>query len=283
MGKRILVAVVGIPLLVVLLSVAPAWATMVLLAALCAIGAHELIHAVGGEEAAPLMPLTIASAAAMPVGIYLEANQEALGLSALPHIPATALFAMLVVLGLFLGTIVRYGKSGAIPFRTVTAALFAGLAFPLMLSCLLRLRLLEGGSWLVWAPLAISFGSDTCALFAGMLCGRHKLAPLVSPHKTVEGGIGGLIGGVLGLLLLRGIIAWKGGFTLWSLPEVIAFGVLGSVISQIGDLSFSVIKREFGVKDYGKLLPGHGGVLDRFDSVTFVAPFVWIFLSLYQF
>jgi phosphatidate cytidylyltransferase len=124
----------------------------------------------------------------------------------------------------------------------------------------------------------VSFGSDTLALFAGMLFGKHKLAPLVSPKKTVEGGLGGLLGGVLGMLVVKWIAepltaaAFSYGFCVLT-------GLVGSVISQIGDLSFSVIKREFGIKDYGKLLPGHGGVLDRFDSVTFAAPFLWLLLS----
>ena len=284
MGKRILVAVVGIPLLVLVLSAAPAWATLVLTAALCAVGAYELLHALHGERAKGLEPLTVAVAALVPLGVYAESYQvQLLSLTAAPSAPLTGLLAMLFVLLLFVITIVRYGSPRAVSFELVTAAIFAGLVFPLMLSCLLRLRMMEYGFLLVWAPLAVSFGSDTCALFAGMACGKHKLAPLVSPHKTVEGAVGGLLGGVLGLLILRAFAARFGGMTLWTIPEVFCFGVLGSLVSQIGDLSFSAIKREYGIKDYGNLLPGHGGVLDRFDSVTFVTPFVWFFLSLYTF
>ena len=150
-----------------------------------------------------------------------------------------------------------------------------------MLSCLLRLRLLGNlGPALVFLPLAISFGSDTFALFAGMLCGKHKLAPKVSPKKTVEGAIGGLIGGVIGVTLLHLIASSLGRIILQSPLQILVYGIVGSAISQIGDLSFSVIKREFGVKDYGNLLPGHGGILDRFDSVTFAAPAVWLTLQL---
>ena len=180
-----------------------------------------------------------------------------------------------------------------IPFAAVTCAIFAGLAFPLMFSCLLRLRMMPAiGMLQVFLPLAISFGSDTFALFAGMLCGKHKLAPKVSPKKTVEGAIGGLLGGVIGMTVFK-LVADSMAHTLTvylpiemaagpqiSWGAVFALGIIGSTISQIGDLSFSVIKREFGVKDYGNLLPGHGGILDRFDSVTFVAPFVWLALQL---
>ena len=94
----------------------------------------------------------------------------------------------------------------------------------------------------------------------------------------MEGAVGGLLGGVIGLALVKGAARWLLGLTFLTWPQVVVLGLLGSVAGQIGDLSFSVIKREFDIKDYGNLLPGHGGVLDRFDSVTFVAPFIWLAL-----
>ena len=184
------------------------------------------------------------------------------------------------IFAIFALAIHRYDEDQGIPFASITSAVFAGLVFPLMLSCLLRLRMELFGSVLVFLPLAISFGSDTFALFAGMLCGKHKLAPKVSPKKTVEGAIGGLIGGVIGVTLLHLIASSLGRIILQSPLQILVYGIVGSAISQIGDLSFSVIKREFGVKDYGHLLPGHGGILDRFDSVTFAAPAVWLTLQL---
>ena len=285
MFKRVMVGVIGIPLLVLVLSFAPAWATMLLLMALCAVGAHELLHAVGAAGDKPLTALTVGMAGLLPAAVYaqgfygielLTAEGENLpgGELALP------ILALLFVLGIFLRAILRYGKEGAVPFAHLTAGIFGGIIFPLMLSCLLRLRMGDHGTVMVWLPLAISFGSDTFALFAGMACGKHKLAPHVSPKKTVEGGIGGLLGGVIGMLLLHAIGTWALGESFLSWGQILALGLLGSVIDQIGDLSFSVIKREFGVKDYGKLLPGHGGVLDRFDSVTFVAPFAYLLAAL---
>ena len=285
MFKRVMVGVIGIPLLVLVLSFAPAWATMLLLMALCAVGAHELLHAVGAAGDKPLTALTVAMAGLLPAAVYaqgfygvelLTTEGETLpgGELALP------ILALLFVLGLFLHAILRYGKEGAVPFAHLTAGIFGGIVFPLMLSCLLRLRMGDHGTVMVWLPLAISFGSDTFALFAGMACGKHKLAPHVSPKKTIEGGVGGLLGGVIGMLLLHAIGTWALGESFLSWGQILALGLLGSVIDQIGDLSFSVIKREFGVKDYGKLLPGHGGVLDRFDSVTFVAPFAYLLAAL---
>ena len=281
MFNRVMVAVVGLPLLILILGWAPSWATMLLLAAMCAIGAWELMRAAAGEKGRPLIPLAVIAAALVPVCVYLEESIANAALTALPVLPFAALLGAVFIFVIFALAIHRYDEEKGIPFAAVTCAIFAGLVFPLMLSCLLRLRMMPAiGMLNVFLPLAISFGSDTFALFAGMLCGKHKLAPKVSPKKTVEGAIGGLIGGVIGVTLLHLIASSLGRIILQSPLQILVYGIVGSAISQIGDLSFSVIKREFGVKDYGHLLPGHGGILDRFDSVTFAAPAVWLTLQL---
>lgn len=286
---RVLVAVVGIPFLLLVLGWAPDWATMVLTAGMCAVGAWELMHAVAGKAGKPLLSLTVPAAALVPVCVYLEMSIENAALTTLPVLPLTGLLGAVLVLALFVVSIIRYGGERAVPFAALTAAIFAGLVFPLMLSCLLRLRMAYGreggeivGRIMVFLPLCISFGSDTLAYFVGCTLGRHKLSPYVSPKKSVEGAVGGLIGGVLGALLLTWIGAHIISDAFMGPRKILFFGLVGSVVSQIGDLSFSVIKREFGVKDYGHLLPGHGGILDRFDSVTFVAPFVWLALQMYR-
>ena len=201
MFKRVMVGVIGIPLLVLVLSFAPAWATMLLMMALCAVGAHELLHAVGAAGDRTLCVLTEGSAALVPLAVFGESFYSVMPLSLEGEIQAAGfpwglpILGLALVLGLFLHAILRYGKEGAVPFAHLTAGIFGGLVFPLMLSCLLRLRMGDHGTVMVWLPLAISFGSDTFALFAGMACGKHKLAPHVSPKKTVEGGVGGLLGG----------------------------------------------------------------------------------------
>lgn len=276
MFKRVMVAVVGIPFLILVLGVAPAWATMLLVCGMCGVGAWELMHAVAGEAGKPLIPLSVLSAVLVPVCVYMERSIRYAELTALPVLPLTGMLGALLVLALFVVSICRYSGARPVPFAAVTAALFAGLVFPLMLSCLLRLRMIPYiGMLLVFFPLCISFGSDTFAFFAGLLFGKHKLTP-VSPKKTVEGAVGGLVGGVFGTALMMAVGSYVLADAFWNFELLALFGLVGSVVSQIGDLSFSVIKREFGVKDYGNLLPGHGGVLDRFDSVTFVAPFVWL-------
>ena len=280
MFKRVMVAVVGIPFLILVLGVAPEWATMVLVCGMCGVGAWELMHAVAGEAGKPLTVLAVLSAVLVPVCVYMELSIRYARLTALPVLPLTALLGTLLVLALFVVSIRRYGSTRPVPFASLTAALFAGMVFPLMLSCLLRLRMMPyTGMLLVFFPLCISFGSDTFAFFAGLLFGKHKLTP-VSPKKTVEGAVGGLVGGVIGTALMMAVGSYVLADAFWNFELLALFGLVGSAISQIGDLSFSVIKREFGVKDYGNLMPGHGGVLDRFDSVTFVAPFVWLVLNM---
>ncbi|MEG2175244.1 MAG: phosphatidate cytidylyltransferase [Oscillibacter sp.] len=282
MKTRILVAAVGIPFLVAVL-LAPPWAMTLLVAGMCAVGAFELLRAVAGEAGKSLMPLTALMAALIPLDIYRSSASPDGGLSAgtSPALPSfLAALAMAFLFALFVYAIWRYEKGAPISFSTLTAAMFAGLVFPLLLSCLLRLRLMGMlGKLVVFLPLVIAFGSDTFAYFFGLFFGRHKLAPHVSPKKTIEGAVGGLIGGVIGILLLEGAAWYATGGLFLSWWQTLLLGLAGSAVSQIGDLSFSVIKREFAVKDYGTLLPGHGGVLDRFDSVTFVAPFVWFIFS----
>lgn len=270
MKNRVLVAVVGVPFLIFVLGCAPVIATMFLVMGMCAIGAWELMHAVTDYTHKPLAILVALVAGYLPVWIYSFQSGSYIWIGA---------GAFCFVLFLFMYAIAHYEKETPVPFGTISAAIFAGVVFPLMLSSLLRLRMLSGGSVWVFMPLAIAFGSDTFALFAGMLFGRHKLAPQVSPKKTREGAVGGVVGGVFGMCLIS-LAGWYFIGETLDVTAILAMGIVGSLISQLGDLSFSVIKREFGVKDYGHLLPGHGGILDRFDSVSFVAPAVWLMMVL---
>ncbi len=127
---------------------------------------------------------------------------------------------------------------------------------------------------LVWLIFITSFGTDTMAYFTGYAIGKHKLAPKISPKKTIEGSIGGILGSVL-LCGLFGYFVIPG-----LLLHCIIIGILGGVISQFGDLTASIFKRKMGIKDYGNLIPGHGGILDRFDSVLFTAPMVYYYIML---
>ena len=133
--------------------------------------------------------------------------------------------------------------------------------------------MLGDGAVAVWLIFLSSWGCDTCAYCVGMLLGKHKMAPKLSPKKSVEGGIGGIVGAAL-LGAIFALAANKiTGAGVNPGQYAIICGV-GGMISQIGDLAASAIKRNHNIKDYGKLIPGHGGILDRFDSVIFTAPII---------
>jgi phosphatidate cytidylyltransferase len=146
-----------------------------------------------------------------------------------------------------------------------------------MLGCVWPLLKHDFGPQWLFLALALAFSSDTLAYFAGRGLGKHKLYEAVSPNKTIEGSIGGLFGGV---------IAMVGMGHYWLAPELpivhaVVLGVIGSVLGQLGDLIESMIKRTFGAKDSGNLLPGHGGMLDRVDGLLFVAPLVYYYKELF--
>ncbi|MGN0702014.1 MAG: phosphatidate cytidylyltransferase [Lentihominibacter sp.] len=124
---------------------------------------------------------------------------------------------------------------------------------------------------LVWLVIITAFGTDICAYFAGVTMGKHKLCPKISPKKTWEGAVGG----VLGSVILSGIFGFV--FAGELLPHCLVIGFLASIVSMFGDLTASIFKRKMGIKDYGNLIPGHGGILDRFDSVLFTGPVIYFY------
>ena len=172
--------------------------------------------------------------------------------------------------------VVKYPK-----YRTehLLASVFSLLYLPMMLSYIYQIRVSEDGLFSLWLVFLCSWGCDTCAYCVGMLLGKHKLAPVLSPKKSIEGAIGGvlgaaILGAIYGAIVSRHMVMGKA-----SLYFAIICAA-GAVISQFGDLFASGIKRQHGIKDYGKLIPGHGGILDRFDSVIFTAPMIYALLFL---
>lgn len=157
----------------------------------------------------------------------------------------------------------------------VMAAFFGFFYVALMLSYVYFTRALPKGSFLVWLIFICSWGCDTCAYCVGVLFGKHKMAPVLSPKKSIEGAVGGVLGAMLLTLIL--------GFVFRNQMEVATSEILllaggcgiGGLISMVGDLAASAIKRNYDIKDYGTLIPGHGGILDRFDSMIITAPIVY--------
>lgn len=179
---------------------------------------------------------------------------------------------------LFIYYVLVYPK---IELEHVFYGLVAFYYLPLMLSHVLLVRSMdEVGGVMVWLIFIISFGSDTFAYFVGRTFGKHKLAKELSPKKTIEGAIGGIAGAAL-LSVLYAVYVGSSSMELTSAHYILfgVMGAIGSIFSQFGDISASAMKRVSGVKDFGKIMPGHGGILDRIDAVLFVAPFVYYCLK----
>ncbi len=149
-----------------------------------------------------------------------------------------------------------------------------------LFSYILLVRNYENGFLYVWLIFISAWGSDTGAYFAGITLGKHKLCADLSPKKTIEGSIGGILAAAL-LSLLYGFFILKMGYShIQQLPYICSFiGAIGGAISQVGDLTASSIKRYVNIKDYGSIIPGHGGMLDRCDSILFTAPFVYYIMT----
>lgn len=160
----------------------------------------------------------------------------------------------------------------------VVTAIFSFLYAPVMLSFMYMTRMSQMGLYLVWLILISSWGCDTCAYCVGKLIGRKKIFPVLSPHKSLEG----CIGGVAGAALIGGLYAYfvvEPKVTDQNVLWIIVFiSAVGALMSMVGDLAASAIKRNHDIKDYGKILPGHGGIMDRFDSMIVTAPMIY-FLS----
>lgn len=157
----------------------------------------------------------------------------------------------------------------------VMLAFFGLFYVAFMLSYVYQIRMLPQGAFIVWLVFLCSWGSDTCAYCVGMLMGKHKMAPKLSPKKSVEGAVGGVVGAaLLGAAYAAAINHFAAGADANVLQYAIICGV-GALISMVGDLAASAIKRNHDIKDYGNLIPGHGGILDRFDSVIFTAPIIY--------
>lgn len=256
--KRVLSAAVGIPLF--LLAVwQGGWVHFALTLVIMVLALYELNRIYAGMDLKPSLPVMITGIIILSASAFAGGN-EAFGLAFVP------------VVGLFLlSGIFRYPD-----IKPVDVA--AGLTGTFYISLFIYfylVRSLEGGWVWILAMLAGTWAGDTAAYFVGKKFGRKKLAPSLSPGKTVEGAMGGIAGSVLGALLIYLVYPW------YIFYKFIALGVLVGIACILGDLFESSLKRTAGVKDAGIIIPGHGGVLDRFDSMLFTAPAVYYFVVLF--
>ena len=257
MKTRILAALVLVPVLLIVILLLPKVCTAVLLGLMSALAAYELMQGAKLVTHTRLTVYAMVFAFGVPLWCFFGKVYEI-------ALVGILVFVALVYMELLL-------KKGKMPYADIATTFAAGALIPFMLSAIVRIFATEKGIYLVFIPFVLAFTSDTGAYFAGRFFGKHKLAPVVSPNKTVEGVVGGVISTVLFMFVYCLIMQF--GFHLEvNYFYAAIYGILGALAGVFGDLSFSAIKRQTGIKDYGNLIPGHGGILDRFDSMTLVAP-----------
>jgi phosphatidate cytidylyltransferase len=268
MLTRIIVAVVLAPLFFWVLLAPPTLCLALLMSAICALASYELLKATQVAHHNLMYVFTALAAVIVPLGYWS-------GYGSL----VTRAVALVLMSALFFVAILRYDEEKPLGLEQVMVCMFGGLLIPMFLSSLIVLRGMEHGRWLVLLPVICAFLTDAGAYFAGVFLGRHRGITRVSPNKSLEGYIGGILSGAVFLLLYGLALQRFVGLTV-SLPILALYGLLGSAVTELGDLSFSLIKRQYGIKDYGHLLPGHGGMLDRFDSMTFAAPMLLLLVEI---
>lgn len=248
-------------LLVIVLVVTVGYGGMLLfcmLALISLIGMSELYKVVKVEKTA--LGVVGYLAAAAYYRLLAESRMEA--------VTALSILFLILVMAVYVFAFPKYRT------EQVMITYFGLFYVAVMLSYVYQTRMLPDGSVAVWLIFLSSWGCDTCAYCVGMLIGKHKMAPKLSPKKSVEGGVGGVLGAaLLGALFSLAMNHWAQADVNPAFYALICGA--GGVISQIGDLAASAIKRNHEIKDYGKLIPGHGGILDRFDSVIFTAPVIY--------
>lgn len=223
------------------------------------IGLFELYRTVGMEKT---LPAVVGYISSVMVDILILDNYY-------EYLLMWLIFTLMVMMACYVIAYPKYDSNQMI-------MLFFGLIYvTTMLSFVFKVRFVEDGILLVWLIFIGAWGSDTCAYCVGKLIGKHKMPSKLSPNKTIEGCVGGVLGAAL-IGFIFAVVFFEDKNIWWELPII---GAASSIISQIGDLTASAIKRNHDIKDYGKLIPGHGGILDRFDSIIFTAPIVFYLVT----
>ena len=260
---RIVAALVMLPLFFVVIYIFPQIMLVITVSLIAAYAVYEIIWQTGFFLRMFSVAVSLVFVGAIPFLVHFNVKFE---------------FYILIV---FLYTLILFSE-GILRPKTVTlerisVLFFVSVFVSLFFACVLKIKAMDNGNALIPIPFIGAFVSDTAAYFVGSFLGKHKLCPEISPKKSVEGAVGGLVGGMLGMvifcLILNSFFEYSYNYFVFA-----AIGFVLSVVSQIGDLSMSFIKREYNVKDFSNLIPGHGGVLDRFDGVLFALPVAYVVL-----
>lgn len=262
MRARVIVGFALVALLIFVLFFAPDWAMALGLSLISVLAVQELLGATKYIRKKRLITYSVVIAAVVPLWYYFRT----------PEWPGE-----LMVAAMFLIILLLFGEGLLDPenvtFEMISVVFVVSLIIPMFFSSLIRIDDPADplSRYVIIIPFICAFGCDTCAFHIGRKLGKRKLAPLISPKKTVEGAIGG-VAGVLVLMVIYGLVMQYGFGLHVNYPYLTLYGLIGAAVAQLGDLSMSFVKREFGLKDFGAILPGHGGIMDRFDSLLFAAP-----------
>ncbi len=265
MKARIISAAILLPICFLIIWVLPKAVCAIAVAVLCAIMAFELLKRTGLVPHTRLIVYTMLAAFMVPLWCHLGMSTVwgQLGL-------------LVFFCALFGEMLYNHVK---VRFEMIAYCVFAGIVLPYLLSAIVRILDFYSGRDLIIIPLILAFLPDSGAYFIGIRYGKRKLAPTVSPNKSVEGALGGLATAIIGMLAYAVVMDLVTDKEV-SYSLALIYGVIGAAADVFGDLIFSAIKRQLGIKDYGNLIPGHGGVLDRFDSMIVVAPLAEILITL---
>ena len=268
MKTRVIAAAALLPVLLAVLLVAPKVVAAVIWGLMLALGAYEMLFRTGLVTEGRLVIYACVAAFAVIMWSFMGA------------LHAWALLLVMLVVGIYFGEMML--SHVKVTFDKVAMCLVAGLLVPFLLGSIIRILDMKIGRYVVLIPFIVAFASDSGAYFAGMFFGKHKLAPVISPKKTVEGAVGGIVCAVACMViycLIMSLPVQSLNFRVNYLYAMV-YGLLGSIVGIFGDLCFSILKRQTGIKDYGNLIPGHGGILDRFDSMMMVGPLMEALLLL---
>ena len=265
MKTRIISAAILLPIAFVILWLLPKAVCAITIAVLCAFMAYELLKQTELVPHNRLIVYTMLAAFMVPIWSHLGMSR-----------PWGQLGLLVFFCAVFGEMLYNHVK---VRFEMIGFCFMGGILLPYLLSSIVRILDLYSGRELIAIPLILAFLPDSGAYFIGTRYGKRKLAPTVSPKKSVEGAIAGGITAVIGMMVYA-IVMDVATDKEVSYSLALIYGVIGGVADIFGDLFFSVIKRQIGIKDYGNLIPGHGGVLDRFDSMLVVGPLTEILIAL---
>lgn len=265
MKTRIIAASVLLPILLAIVLAAPKVITAILFGVMAAIAAYELLMGAKLVKHVRLCAYSVSCAFWCVLWCGLNIHYA---------------WLLLVIVAFWVAMFAEIMASGMrIPFSKIAVCFAAGVILPMLFGSVVRIHAMEKGRFFILIPFAMAFLSDTGAYFAGMKFGKTKLAPTISPKKTVEGVVGGVLAAMVGMLIyclvLQVFFKMNPNYLF-----ALIYGLLGAGAGVFGDLCFSVIKRQNEIKDYGNLIPGHGGILDRFDSMMVVGPLAEVLLIL---